>query len=71
MDGRGRFHDTIFSKRSWRSLKFGAAYPGESANDVRPPSTLGGRTRGNARRNGTARCQRPIAASVAERAASR
>ena len=62
MDGRGRFHDNIFIKRLWRSLKYEAVYLHERRdgleaeriigswvsfyNEVRPHSALGGRTPG-------------------------
>ncbi len=62
MDGRGRFLDNIFIKRLWRSLKYEAVYPHELRdgvdaeriigswidfyNEVRPHSSLGGRTPG-------------------------
>ena len=69
MDGRGRFHDNIFIERLWRSLKYQAVYLRELRNgldaeriisswidfynEVRPHSSLGGRTLGDAYRNGT------------------
>ena len=66
MDGRGRFLDNIFIERLWRSLKYEAVYlhelrdgvDGSSArgidfyNEVRPHSSLGGRTPGETYRNG-------------------
>ncbi len=69
MDGRGRFLDNIFIERLWRSLKYEAVYLHELRdgldaeriigswfdfyNEVRPHSSLGGRTPGDAYRNGT------------------
>ncbi|WP_419164382.1 IS3 family transposase [Candidatus Palauibacter sp.] len=69
MDGRGRFLDNIFIERPWRSLKYEAVYLHELRdgldaeriigswfdfyNEVRPHSSLGGRTPGEAYRNGT------------------
>ena len=69
MDGRGRFLDNIFIERPWRSLKYEAVYlhelrDGPDAeriigswidfyNEVRPHSSLGGRTPGEAYRDGT------------------
>ncbi|WP_420461656.1 IS3 family transposase [Candidatus Palauibacter sp.] len=69
MDGRGRFLDNIFIERLWRSLKYEAVYLHELRdgldaeriigswfdfyNEVRPHSSLGGRTPGEAYRNGT------------------
>ena len=69
MDGRGRFLDNIFIERLWRSLKYEAVYLYEIRdgldaeriigswfdfyNEVRPHSSLGGRTPGDAYRNGT------------------
>ena len=66
MDGRGRFHDNIFIERLWRSLKYEAVYLHELRNgldarriigswidfynEVRPHSSLGGRTPGDAYR---------------------
>ena len=68
MDGRGRFLDNIFIERLWRSLKYEAVYlyelrDGPDAqriigswidfyNEVRPHSSLGGRTPGEAYREG-------------------
>ena len=68
MDGRGRFLDNIFIERLWRSLKYEAVYLHELRdgldaariigswfdfyNEVRPHSSLGGRTPGEAYRNG-------------------
>ncbi len=68
MDGRGRFLDNIFIERPWRSLKYEAVYLHELRdgldaeriigswfdfyNEVRPHSSLGGRTPGDAYRNG-------------------
>ena len=69
MDGRGRFHDNIFIERLWWSLKYEAVYLHELPdgldggriigswidfhNEVRPHSSLGGRTPGDAYRTGT------------------
>ena len=69
MDGRGRFLDNIFIERLWRSLKYEAVYLHELRdgldaeriigswidfyNEVRPHSSLGGRTPLDAYRNGT------------------
>ena len=69
MDGRSRFLDNIFIERLWRSLKYEAVYLHELRdgldaeriigswidfyNEVRPHSSLGGRTPGDAYRNGT------------------
>ena len=63
MDGRGRYLDNIFIERLWRSLKYEAAYLHELSdgrdaervigswfgfyNDVRPHSSLDGRTPGD------------------------
>ena len=71
MDGRGRFLDNIFIERLWRSLKYEAVYLHELCdgmdaeriigtwvdfyNEVRPHSSLGGRTPGEAYRDGAAR----------------
>ena len=68
MDGRGRFLDNIFIERLWRSLKYEAVYlyelrDGPDAqriigswidfyNEARPHSSLGGRTPGEAYREG-------------------
>ena len=68
MDGRGRFLDNIFIERLWRSLKYEAVYLPELRdgldaegivgswidfyNEVRPHSSLGGRTPGETYRNG-------------------
>ena len=68
MDGRGRFLDNIFIKRLWRSLKYEAVYLYELRdgldaeriigswidfyNEVRPHSSLRGRTPGEAYREG-------------------
>ena len=68
MDGRGRFLDNIFIERLWRSLKYEAVYlhelrDGPDAerivgtwvdfyNEVRPHSSLGGRTPGEVYRDG-------------------
>ena len=68
MDGRGRFLDNIFIERLWRSLKYEAVYLHELRdgvdagrvigswmdfyNEVRPHSSLGGRTPGEAYREG-------------------
>ncbi len=64
MDGRGRFLDNIFIERLWRSLKYEAVYLHELRDGldaerirlvvrrVRPHSSLGGRTPGDAYRNG-------------------
>ena len=68
MDGRGRFLDNIFIERLWRSLKYEAVYLHELRdgldaeriigtwvdfyNGVRPHSSLGGRTPGEAYRDG-------------------
>ena len=68
MDGRGRYHDNIFIERLWRSLKYEAVYLHELRdgleaeriigswvsfyNEVRPHSALGGRTPGEAYREG-------------------
>ncbi len=68
-DGRGRFLDNIFIERLWRSLKYEAVYLHELRdgldaeriigswidfyNEVRPHSSLDGRTPGDAYRNGT------------------
>jgi len=68
MDGRGRFLDNIFIERLWRSLKYEAVYlhelrDGAEAgrvigswidfyNEVRPHSSLGGQTPGEAYRKG-------------------
>ena len=70
MDGRGRFLDNIFIERLWRSLKYEAVYLHELRdgldaerivgtwvdfhNEVRPHSSLGGRTPGEAYRDGAA-----------------
>ena len=69
MDGRGRFLDNIFIERLWRLLKYEAVYlyelrDGVEAeriigswidfyNEVRPHSSLGGRTPGEAYREST------------------
>ena len=69
MDGRGRFLDNIFIERLWRSLKYEAVYlyelrDGVEAeriigswidfyNEVRPHSSLGGRTPGEVYRENT------------------
>ena len=69
MDGRGRFLDNIFIERLWRSLKYEAVYLHELRdgldaeriigswidfyNEVRPHSSLRGRTPGDAYREGT------------------
>ena len=69
MDGRGRFLDNIFIERLWRSLKYEAVYlyelrDGVEAeriigswidfyNEVRPHSSLGGRTPGEVYRETT------------------
>ena len=69
MDGRGRFLDNIFIERLWRSLKYEAVYlyelrDGVEAeriigswidfyNEVRPHSSLGGRTPGEVYREST------------------
>ena len=66
MDGRGRYLDNIFIERLWRSLKYEAVYLHELSdgrdaervigswfgfyNDVRPHSSLDGRTPGDAYR---------------------
>ena len=66
--GRGRFLDNIFIERLWRSLKYEAVYLHELRdgveagrligtwidfyNEVRPHSSLGGRTPGETYRNG-------------------
>ena len=47
--GRGRFLDNIFIERLWRSLKYEAD---RLYNEVRPHSSLGGRTPGETYRNG-------------------
>ena len=63
MDGRGRYLDNIFIERLWRSLKYEAAYLHELAdgtdaeclvgswfafyNELRPHSSLHGRTPGD------------------------
>ena len=63
MDGRGRYLDNIFIERLWRSLKYEAVYLHELSdghdaervigswfgfyNDVRPHSSLDGRTPGD------------------------
>ena len=68
MDGRGRFLDNIFIERLWRSLKYEAVYLHELRdgldaeriigswidfyNEVRPHSSLDGRTPGETYRNG-------------------
>ena len=68
MDGRGRFLDNIFIERLWRSLKYEAVYLHELRdgldaeriigswidfyNEVRPHSSLGGRTPGETYRSG-------------------
>ena len=68
MDGRGRFLDNIFIERLWRSLKYEAVYLYELRdgldaeriigswidfyNEVRPHSSLRGRTPGEAYREG-------------------
>ena len=68
MDGRGRFLDNIFIERLWRSLKYESVYLHELRdgldaeriigswidfyNEVRPHSSLGGRTPGEAYRSG-------------------
>ena len=67
MDGRGRFLDNIFIERLWRSLKYvlHELRDGLDAeriigtwvdfyNEVRPHSSLGGRTPGEAYRDGAA-----------------
>ena len=67
-DGRGRFLDNIFIERLWRSLKYEAVYLHELRdglqaerivgswidfyNEVRPHSSLGGRTPGETYRKG-------------------
>ena len=69
MDGRGRFRDNILIERLWRSLKYEVVYLHELRdgldaegvvgswidfyNEVRPHSALGGRTPGDAYREGT------------------
>ena len=69
MDGRGRFLDNIFIERLWRSLKYEAVYLHELRdgieaeriigswidfyNEVRPHSSLGGRTPGEVYREST------------------
>ena len=68
MDGRGRFLDNIFIERLWRSLKYETVYLHELRggpdaeriigswidfyNEVRPHSSLGGRTPGETYRRG-------------------
>jgi len=68
MDGRGRFLDSIFIERLWRLLKYEAVYLHELRdglqaerivgswidfyNEVRPHSSLGGRTPGETYRKG-------------------
>ena len=68
MDGRGRYLDNIFIERLWRSLKYEAVYLHELADgrdaervigswfgfygEVRPHSSLGGRTPGDVYRGG-------------------
>ena len=68
MDGRGRFLDNIFIERLWRSLKYEAVYLHELRdgveagrvigswidfyNEMRPHSSLGGPTPGEAYREG-------------------
>ena len=68
MDGRGRFLDNIFIERLWRSLKYEAVYLYELRdgldaeriigswidfyNEVRPHSSLRGRTPDEANREG-------------------
>ena len=68
MDGRGRYLDNIFIERLWRSLKYESVYLRELAdgrdaareisawfrfyNEVRPHSSLGGRTPGEVYRGG-------------------
>ena len=68
MDGRGRFLDNILIERLWRSLKYEAVYLHELRDgldaeriigswidfydEVRPHSSLGGRTPGDACRGG-------------------
>ena len=70
MDGRGRFLDNIFIERLWKSLEYEAVYLHELRdgldaeriigtwvdfyNEVRPHSSLGGRTPGEAYRDGAA-----------------
>ncbi|MDE2983062.1 MAG: hypothetical protein OXU69_00010 [Gemmatimonadota bacterium] len=54
MDGRRSFHNNIFVKRLWRSLKYGAAYPWEADNKAPPHSPLGPETCGDASCNGMA-----------------
>lgn len=69
-NGRGRFLDNIFIERLWRSLKYEAVYLHELCdgmdaeriiatwvdfyNEVRPHLWLGGRTPGEAYRDGAA-----------------
>jgi len=89
MDGRGRFLDNIFIERLWRSLKYEALYlhelrDGTEAgrvigswidfyNEVRPHSSLGGQTPGEAYRKGgggdvnTIRCDAIHRAEPAQR----
>ena len=55
MDGRGRYLDNIFIERLWRSLKFGYLHELSDGrdeminfyNNVRPHSSLDGRTPGD------------------------
>ena len=77
MDGRGRCLDNAFIERLWRSLKYEAVYLRELAdgfaaqrvidewidyyNEVRPHSALGGRTPGEAYRDGGPELEEEVA----------
>ena len=77
MDGRGRCLDNAFIERLWRSLKYEAVYLRELAdgfaaqrvidewidyyNEVRPHSALGGRTPGEAYRDGGPELEKEVA----------
>ena len=77
MDGRGRCLDNAFIERLWRSLKYEAVYLRELAdgfaaqrviddwmeyyNEVRPHSALGGRTPGEAYRDGEPEFEKEVA----------
>ena len=77
MDGRGRCLDNAFIERLWRSLKYEAVYLRELAdgfaaqrviddwmeyyNEIRPHSALGGRTPGEAYRDGEPEFEKEVA----------
>ena len=77
MDGRGRCLDNAFIERLWRSLKYEAMYLHELAdgfaaqrvidnwmeyyNEVRPHSSLAGRTSGEAYRDGGPELEKEVA----------